>query len=213
MVLYIAQRIPSTKMHFMKNIVLASFLSTLLFNCSSYKDNNENAGKPVGIPYKTANPNTPYIYKNGYKNYSFLKSTFIQEKDTLTLNELKFNAVINASYTKKIMFFDFGIWSTEVKTIGEQHIVYVWEKIKLLKNENKLFTIFAHGDENRKEIFASVSIIDAENNDCLDEKSIYRDKIIDHFSNAIQNVTNDLKLYNYYWDTVEKQNYSKKTSN
>ncbi len=82
----------------------------------------------MGTARKTANPHTPYIYENGYRNYTVVKVPFVENNVTIELNELKFNAVSSAMYTKKVIFDRFGKWTKEIKRENQRHPILVWEK-------------------------------------------------------------------------------------
>ena len=178
-------------------------LVLILFSSSCIAQNKGRKEKGVGSPQKTKNPNTPYIYKNGYLNYTILKIPVIQKNDTTNLNELKFNAVFSAMYTQKVMYDKFGKWTKEVRPNGnDRHPILVWEKVKLFDNENKLFSVYANGEENKNEIYASVLVFDENNKDCLNDTSLNRAKIIEYFSNGIKELNENQDFYAIYWQSV-----------
>ena len=178
-------------------------------NCTGQKIKKE---KGVGSPQKTANPNTPYIYKNGYLNYNILKIPIVQKTDTVTINELKFNAVLSSMYTKRVMYDKFGKWTKEVRPNNERHPILIWEKIKLFENEDKRYTIYADGSENWNEIYASVLVFDENDKDCLSDESTIRKEIINLFSDGIKNLSKSEKFSKIYWDSVNNYD-SKKNKN
>ena len=188
----------------MKKTLLILSISLISFSCNSQKKIKNNKEKGVGIAQKTANPNTPYIYKKGFLNYNIVKIPVIQKNDTITLNELKFNAVYSAMYTKKVMYDKFGKWAKEIRPNNESHPILLWENVKLFEDENKFFTIYANGDENWNEIYASVLVYDNEKNDCLKENNSLRDKIVHYFSNSIQNLNDNKNFYDVYWKSVNE---------
>ena len=187
----------------MKNILKTTLVAFFLVHCTT-QVSPQNKDKTFGFPQKTANPNTPYIYINGFKDYQISQSIITIQSDTLQVNELKFNAVFSAMYTKKVMFENFGKWTKEIRPNNESHPILMWEKIKLFEHDEKLFTIFANGDESKEGIYASVLAFDQYGNGCLSDKSRYKEKIIDYFSNAIRNQKNSDSFYNIYWKSVNK---------
>ena len=195
--------------NYMKNPLLLLITLLISFSCSSQKSTEKTTEKGVGVAQKTANPNTPYIYKNGFLNYNILKIPVIQKNDTITLNELKFNAVFSAMYTKKVMYDKFGKWTKEIRPNNERHPILLWENVKLFEDENKLFNVYANGDENWNEIYASVLVYDDQNNDCLQENNLLKEKIVNYFSKGIQNLNNKKEFYDIYWKSVN--DYEKKT--
>jgi len=193
----------------MKNTLLFLLALLLSFSCSGLKSKSKSKEKGFGTAQKTADPNTPYIYKNGFLNYNILQIPIIQKNDTITLNELRFNAVFSAYYTQKVMYDKFGKWTKEIRPNNELQPILVWENIKLFENQNKLFSVYANGDENLNEIYASVLVYDDEANDCLEESNILKEKIINYFSKGIQNLNDNDEFYGVYSKSL---NEYKKTS-
>ena len=189
------------KIVILKNIVLLISLSLMILGCNSQKPPKN---KRVGIARETMNPSTPFIYKNGYANYSIEKIPWRQNNDTVYLNSLKFNAVFTAFYTKKIMYDKFGMWSKEIRPNNEAHPILLWENVQLFKNDNNLFSVYAKGDEKWDEIYASVLVFDAEQNDCLGDDSTLKNKIISYFAKAIRTVEDKSDFYEVYWKSVNE---------
>lgn len=179
-----------------KNLI--PFVVFLVFmSCSTqYKVKTEK--------HKTSNPNTPFIYKNGFKNYEITPSISIVENDTITFNELKFNAVQSAMYTQKLMYDKFGKWDTIIKPKNQLHLIFVWQNVKLFKNNEKTYTVAADGIESWEEMYASVIILNASNQDCLSVDSEIKDSLISYFSYGIKNLNSSVKFYSLY-----RKNYSK----
>lgn len=194
----------------MKKVLFILSISLILFSCNLQKKVNNPKEKAVGIAQKTENPNTPYIYMKGYLNYDIVESSVVKKSDTINLNELKFNAVFSALYTQKVMYDKFGKWTKEIRPNNKKHPILLWENVKLFEDENKLFTVYANGDENWEEIYASVLVYDDENNDCLNEDSLLRDKILQYFSNSIENLSDNKNFYEVYWKSIS--DYEKKSS-
>ena len=147
----------------MRNIFLIFLALVVLGSCKTQKEQTER----VGVAQKTANPNVPYIYKNGFLSYTIVKNI------VLDANELKFNAAASAMYTQKAMYDKFGVWAREIKTDNEMHPILVWEKVKLFEDEAKLYTVWAKGAENWSEIYASVLVFDENNKDLRYNRNFY----------------------------------------
>lgn len=178
-----------------KSIIVAVILFTSLFaGCTTTKPIN-TIQKEVGIRKKTQNPNTPYIYKNGYKNFEIVPVLSVIENDSTYMNELRFNAVSSASYTQKLMYDKFGIWDIEVWHEETKRFIFVWESRKLLDNQNELFTVAATGIESWENMFASVNITDSNHQDCLSENAVYKDALVSFFANQIRNLSDDNSFY------------------
>ena len=185
------------------NIILIIVSLLISISCNS-QDKALKKEKRVGTAKRTANPNTPRIFENGFLNYTIINIPVIQENDTINLNELKFNATYSATYTQKVMFDKFGKWTKEIRPNNEKYPILVWDKIKLFEDDNQLFTVFANGDENWNEIYSSVLVFNSDQKDCLSEESIYRQKIITFFSHGIQKLKSDDYFYNLYYDSINK---------
>ena len=158
----------------------------------------------IGIPRRTANTNTPFIYENGYLNYTLVKVPLVENKETINLNELRFNAVFSAMYTKKVMYDRFGKWTKLLQPNKERHPILVWEKVKLFDNDADLYTVYADGTESSTEMYASVLVFDANNKDCLNDDHPMQSKLITYFSDGIENLNDSKNFYKVYWKTVKK---------
>ncbi|MDH7446348.1 hypothetical protein [Aquimarina sp. 2201CG14-23] len=181
------------KRHLYICIFIISFLS-----CSNLKN-------------RTSNPNIPYTYINGFDRYEVKPILSIIGKDSAFTNELRFQSVYSAFYTKRTMYDKFGKWDKEVRLKNEIHPILVWEKRSLFDSNNELYTIAANGKESREEIYASVIIFDSKNQDCLTKNSKIRDSLIQYFSNGIKKLKNQKKFYKVYWEMVN--NYKLKNQN
>ena len=155
---------------------------------------------------KVGNPNyiIPYVYKNGFHNFSIIPVLTLQKKDSVYVNELRFNSVFSAFYTQKAMFDEYGKWDEVVTPKGSSDKILVWNNIKLIKSDEILFSVAANGLEGSKEIYASVIVFDSIGKDCLYENYIYKDSIIDYFSDGIKNLSSNKKFYTLYWKTFPR---------
>ena len=187
----------------MKNITLILAATLISLNCYSQKHLSKKE-KGVGIAKKTENPNTPYIYKNGFLNYTITKIPLDKNDETKNPNELKFNATFSSMYSKKVMFDKFGKWTKEVRPNNERHPILIWDNVKLFDDNDQLFKVYADGSENRNEIYSSVLVFDLDGKDCLSENSIYKEKLIAYFSDGIQKLKDDRKFFDLYWDSLNK---------
>lgn len=175
----------------MKKIFISFLVLIIIISCAT----NQKV-----IPEKriTSNPNTPIIYKNGFKDYVITPSISIVENDTVVFNELKFNAVHSAMYTQKLMYDKFGEWDTILKPKNQRHLIFVWKNVKLFENNEHKFTVAADGKESWEEMYASVIILNSSSKDCLSEDSKIKDSLISYFSNGIKNLNSSGKFYNLY---------------
>jgi hypothetical protein len=72
----------------------------------------------------------------------------VVNNDTIKLNEVKYECVYTAMYTKKVMYDKFGKWHKEIYTNKERHPMLIWENIKLFANDSTKFTIVTNGLES-----------------------------------------------------------------
>ncbi|WP_271407473.1 hypothetical protein [Tenacibaculum soleae] len=192
----------------MKKLTLITFTLFGILSCTSSKTISEN-GNAVGIRQKTSNPNTPYIYKNGYKDFEIKPTLTIRNNDSTYINELRFNAVFSAMYTKKLMYDKYGKWDKEVWPNGAKRPILVWEKRKLIETQDELYSVATNGTESMKEMFASVIVFDSKNRDCLSENYHSKDSLINFFATEIRNLSSNKKFYDVYWKMVKEHNGTK----
>lgn len=182
------------------------FSLVLLLGCSTNLQNsNVSKDESVGIKQKTDNKKYPFIYKNGYKNYSIVNEFIIEfNNENVKLSELKFEAVFSAMYTQKVMFDKFGKWNHEL--YDDNQLILVWNKIKLFSNSEELFTVITRGKETKVDMFVSVMVLNESrhNEDCLYENSTLKPLVVSYFSNAIQNLNDDKTFNNLYHQTRNK---------
>ncbi|MGM0635686.1 MAG: hypothetical protein ACQESK_06440 [Bacteroidota bacterium] len=188
----------------MKKLAVLIFILFGFLSCSNSKMASEN-----GIKQKTTNPNTPFIYKNGFKNFEIKPVLASKDKDSTYVNELRFNAVLSAKYTQKLMFDEFGKWDKAIRPNNEKHPVLIWENIKLFDDKDKLYNIAANGVENWEEIYASVIVYDSNNSDCLAESNAEKDKILAYFSDGIKNLSSNNKFYEVYRKMIDEYKLNK----
>lgn len=143
------------------------------------------------------------IIKNGFKTVLYEEFKSVVNKDTIKLNEVKYECVHTAMYTKKVMYDKFGKWHKEIYPNKERHPMLIWENIKLFANDSTKFTIATNGLESIETIYASILVFDQNNNDLLAKSSPYRDKLVDYFGKLIINDNNKKEdFYDIYWKTV-----------
>ncbi|CAM3663901.1 hypothetical protein FLGE108171_09315 [Flavobacterium gelidilacus] len=187
----------------MKKIILIAVSFIVFLSCSNLKTVNENNDE-VGVKQKTANPNIPYIYKNGFKNFEIIKVLSVNNNDSIYLNELRFNAVYSAMYSQKLMYDKYGKWDNEVWVDNDTDLLLIWHNIKLLDSNDELFSVVTGGVESREEIFATVIVFDSDNQDCLTDTSEYKKILMDFFSTEIKNLSSKKDFYDQYFKTAKK---------
>ncbi len=177
----------------MKKIFLIyAFVAT----CLIFAQDKKNS--PVGARYKSATPNIPYIYKNGYKDFEIVRVPTVTGKNTIYTGELRFNAVYSSFYTMELLFDAFGIWDKELRAKEDYTSILVWKKKKLFADSNRLYDIYARGKENKTEMYAAVMVFDDNKNDVLIDSSAERNKMVNYFAQGIKHLKSNRKFYKVY---------------
>ena len=69
------------------------------------------------------------------------------------------------------MYLNFGKWIKKTRGIHQKNMnSFIWENVKLLDENNNLFTVVADGAETESDFFASIKIFDDTQKDCLYRK-------------------------------------------
>ena len=132
--------------------------SLFIFSCSSTAEVSEN---------KT------------YSQFKIVTTPILIEKDTIYINELRFYKIKSAKDGVKLMYLNFGKWIKKTRGIHQKNMnSFIWENVKLLDENNNLFTVVADGAETETDFFASIKIFDDTQKDCLLENYIYQQKLI-----------------------------------
>lgn len=178
----------------MKKNIFTITITLILISCSSTSKVNEKRCKS--------------ILKNDYKTILKEKFQSVVDNDTIFLNEVKYECVFTAMYTKKGMYDRFGKWNQEIYPKGQNHPILLWNNVKLFPNDTTEFIVAANGLENEETIYASVLVFDKKNKDLLSDESEFKTKLIDYFSEMIK--TNNEKksdFYEIYWKTVDPKRW------
>ena len=126
---------------------------------------------------------SPKVYlKYGEKSNKFFgvyegKHTVIQNKDTVSLTEIKYITKISTSLTSRAMFDHYGIWDNEVSDKENITRILIWRQIDFFNN-GQHFNIATTGLENEDIQYASVIVTNNLNQDVLVNNSKLKDKII-----------------------------------
>ena len=173
----------------MRNIYL-TIISIIILSCSA----SQNLKKETKCPK---------IYKNKFTEILNEKYSVVNNKDTTSFNEIRFECVYSSLYTHKVMFDKFGKWSKEIYPSNKKHPILMWEKIDLFSN-GKEYSVLTNGIEEWKHIYASVMVFDKNTTDLLSETSKERQAITDLFAKYMQNQDHKKKdFYEVYWKLVD----------
>ena len=101
-------------------------------------------------------------------HFKVVTTPILVEKDTIYINELRFYKIKSARDGMKLMYLNFGKWNKKTKGIHQKNMnSFIWENVKLLDENNNLFTVVADGTETETDFFASIKIFDDTQKDCL----------------------------------------------
>lgn len=151
----------------------------------------------------------PKIYKNHYTEIINEKYETIYKNDTIKYNEIRFECVISAFYTHKIMYDKFGKWSKAIYPKNKKLPILMWENVDLFSN-GKIYNVLTNGIEEWEHIYASVMIFDENNKDLLDIESSEREKLTNYFAKLIRrNNSNNQNFYEIYWKMVDPQKWER----
>ncbi len=145
----------------------------------------------------------PKIYENDFTEILNEKYKTINNNDTISYNEVRFECVNSALYTHKIMYDKFGKWNNAIYPSNRKHPILMWEKIDLFSN-GKEYTILTNGLEEWKHIYASVMVFDKNETDLLSNSSEEKEAITNLFTDFIKNHNTEKKdFYEIYWKMVD----------
>ena len=143
------------------------------------------------------------IYKNKFTEILNEKYKVIYENDTIIYNEVRYECVFSALYTKKVMFDKFGKWDKAIYPSNKKHPILKWESIDLFDNGEK-YTIMTDGLEEWKHIYASIMVFDEKETDLLSENSPEKQKLTNYFAQLLKNQNLEKKdFYEVYWKMVD----------
>lgn len=148
------------------------------------------------------------IFKNNFSK--IIEDHFISvvNTDTIVINEIKYQCPYTAFYTQKAMFDRYGKWHESVlPSPSSRHTNLIWNKVKLLDNVDKKFTVVAKGYEGMKTIYTSMMIFDEEGKDMLAEDAPYKSQLIELFGFYIKNNFSRDEFYEAYWTEFNPQRW------
>jgi len=148
------------------------------------------------------------IAKKDFGGILYHKFRPVVGNDTVVINEVKYECVSTAFYTKKVLYDRFGMWHKEIYRNPTGRIPeLLWENIHLFADDEKKFTVIARGVESPKTVYASIMIFDDNNYDMLHKSSPYRDKLVALFADFIRNDDDDREFYEVFWKRYNPQRW------
>lgn len=139
------------------------------------------------------------------QDYGIVKTKFVVEKDTISVNELQFYKTIVGNYgTLELMYENYGLWNKRKK-----YRKFVWEDIKLFDEDNMTFTIIAqpvelrhyydkHGVVIGHPCYAMLMVFDSNGKDCFKADYPNKEKITDLFFDKIKKIHKKSNSEHYY---------------
>ena len=165
----------------------------IIFGCSASKNNSEDI---VDLG------NCKEIHENNFSTIKFKELTTITDRDTVIVNELRFECVKSIFYTNKAMFDNYGKWNVALSSTDSKHPVLMWTEVDLFSNGKKyqVFTKGRFGDVR----YVSVMVFNLNGKDLLTDNSTEKDKIITLFSNLIRSNKTEADIFlRHYWNAVD----------
>lgn len=145
------------------------------------------------------------LYHGNYTNINNQEYKTIFKEDTITYSEVRFECVISALMTHKVMYDNYGMWDEVVYPNNKKHPLLFWDKVDIFKDGNK-YNIFTNGDEgsDNPKIYASFMVFNELNQDLLKSNSKEKEKLMKYFSDLIGNNDKEKRgFYEIYWQMVD----------
>lgn len=171
----------------------------LFFNCSSIKNSNQSEDNIDPGDCRE-------LLKNNFSNITNQQIINLVDRDTVIVNEIRFECVQSITYTSKVLFDNYRKWDVVLKTPESKHPTLMWKNLDLLKNGKRyqVLTKGRFGDIR----FASVIVLDSEGNDVLANKTLEKVKIVNLFSNLIKaNQNENREFFIHYWNAVDSNKW------
>lgn len=147
------------------------------------------------------------IYKNKFTEILNGKYVAVNGKDTIKINEIRYECVYSPFYTNKVMYDKYGKWDKEIFPNNRNQPILMWYNIDLLSNGKK-YTVLTNGLEERKHVYASVMILDEKERDVLTEQTDEKFALTNFFGELIKNHNPEKKdFYEVYWKMVDPNHW------
>lgn len=113
--------------------------------------------------------------------------------------QINFNNHPNSFITRQVMFDNFNRWNkAQVTEDAELEELLIWENIALIDGINEKFTVIASGTGKNKAVVNTILVYDEKGKDALLDDSIYKNDIINFFTNEIATAKNESNFYESY---------------
>jgi hypothetical protein len=149
----------------------------------------------------------PKIYENKFTEILNEKYIAINNNDTTTINEIRFECVYSSFLTHKVMYDEYGKWNKEIYPNNRKDPILMWKNIDLFSN-GKQYTILTNGLEEWKHIYASVMVLDENEKDILSEQTDEKIAITNLFAELIKKHNPEKRnFYKVYWKMVDPKRW------
>lgn len=150
------------------------------------------------------------VNNNEFRDITYEKYVAIENTDTLSINQLKYNCVFTEFLLKKVMFDKFGKWDEARYKQNEKHPILVWRSVQLFPNNDTHYMVATTGGgEDVQKIYTSVMVF-KDGKDLLTANSRMKNKLTEYFTELIQkNDINNKRFFPIYWRDVDPVFYRK----
>lgn len=139
------------------------------------------------------------ISEQKYTNYEIVNTPLLINNDTIHINELRFYKVQSALDGMKLMYRNYGGWSSKISGKHQPNIHrIVWKNVKLLEGKNNTFTVIADGTESHAGYFACLIVFDIKGKDCFSEGHPYKEELTNLFASKMCTLDKDSNIYRIF---------------
>lgn len=143
-------------------------------------------------------------YTNDFKSIVYEQFPKAITKDSLQLNEARFECINTSFAVKKALYDTYGIWDKTIYIEGQKHPILIWNYRMLVAGQKEQYNIAAYGAEEKNTIYSSAMVFSNSGEDLLNSTSEDIKKIINKLSQLIKdNNSKKRDFYEVYWTEVD----------
>lgn len=149
-------------------------------------------------------------YTNDFRSIVFEQFPKAITKDSLQLNEARFECINTSFAVKKALYDTYGIWDKTIYVEGQKHPILVWNYRMLVAGQKEQYNIAAYGAEEKNMTYASAMVFSNSGEDLLTSTSEEKKKLIEKMSQLIKdNNRKKRDFYEVYWTEVDPSAWEK----
>jgi hypothetical protein len=138
------------------------------------------------------------VTPNLLSDFEIVQTPIVLKYDTVIVNELRFYKIQSAKDAMKLMYLNYGEWNEKNEGRYQENInEIIWSKIKLLDSDEN-FTVIVSGTETLSDYFASLIVLDSNNNDCLSDTYSFKDELVKLFTSKMKNLDKRQSVYRLF---------------